>query len=347
MTQRQEQGQEQEQQGREQGQGQGRRDRQRRRWTSELIPDQTGRVFVVTGANSGLGLATTRAVARRGAHVILAVRDEDKGRRAAAGITAEHPDASLEVRRLDLADLDSVRAFAAVVRAAHPRLDVLVNNAGVMAPPRSLSPQGHESQFASNHLGHFALTGLLLDLLTPGIDPVVVTVSSANHRKASLFFDDLTGERHYSPMGYYNQSKLANAVFGHALHRRLAEAGSPVRSVLAHPGYTATGLQTDGPVGRVKLLFGHLLTPSPRTRPRARCHSCTRPRTRAWRAASSSGRTAWRNCAAGRRGWSCPPGPPTPRPAAGCGSSRNGRRACGTCSPPLPDGSLPAHPASA
>ncbi|MGC5399179.1 oxidoreductase [Streptomyces sp. DT20] len=271
MTQRQEQGQEQrqkqEQQGRGQGQergqgqGQGRRNRQRRRWTSELIPDQTGRVFVVTGANSGLGLATTRAVARRGAHVILAVRDEDKGRRAAAGITAEHPDASLEVRRLDLADLDSVRAFAAVVRTAHPRLDVLVNNAGVMAPPRSLSPQGHESQFASNHLGHFALTGLLLDLLTPGIDPVVVTVSSANHRKASLFFDDLTGERHYSPMGYYNQSKLANAVFGHALHRRLGEAGSPVRSVLAHPGYTATGLQTDGPVGPVKLLFGHLLTP--------------------------------------------------------------------------------------
>lgn len=237
--------------------GQGRRTR----WASGQMPDQTGRVFVVTGANSGLGLATTRAVARRGAHVILAVRDEDKGRRAAAAITAEHPGASLEVQRLDLADLDSVRTFAGAVRAIHPRLDVLVNNAGVMAPPRSLSPQGHELQFASNHLGHFALTGLLLDLLTPGTDPVVVTVSSANHRKARLFFDDITGERRYSPMGYYNQSKLANAVFGHVLHRRLSEAGSPVRSVLAHPGYAATGLQTDGPVGMVKLLFGHLLTP--------------------------------------------------------------------------------------
>lgn len=247
-------------QGRQGGQRQGGQGR-RTRWAAEQMPDQTGRVFVVTGANSGLGLATTRAVARRGAHVILAVRDADKGRRAAAAITAEHPGASLEVQHLDLADLESVRTFADVVRAVHPRLDVLVNNAGVMAPPRSLSPQGHELQFASNHLGHFALTGLLLDLLTPGTDPVVVTVSSANHRKARLFFDDITGEHRYSPMGYYNQSKLANAVFGHVLHRRLSEAGSPVRSVLAHPGYTATGLQTDGPVGMVKLLFGHLLTP--------------------------------------------------------------------------------------
>ncbi|MER5275202.1 oxidoreductase [Streptomyces sp. NPDC002809] len=232
-----------------------------RRWTSEQIPDQTGRVFVVTGANSGLGLATTRALARRGGHVILAVRDEDKGRRAVAEITAGQPDARLEVRRLDLADLDSVRDFADRLHADRARLDVLVNNAGVMAPPRSLSPQGHESQFASNHLGHFALTGRLLGLLSAGRDPRVVTVSSANHRKARLFFDDITGERRYSPMGYYNQSKLANAVFGHELHRRLTAVGSPVRSVLAHPGYTATNLQSDGPVALVRVLFGRVLTP--------------------------------------------------------------------------------------
>lgn len=231
------------------------------RWTADQIPDQAERVCVVTGANSGLGLATTRALARKGGHVILAVRDEAKGHRAAAEITAEQPGADLEVRRLDLADLDSVHAFADRLRADHPRLDVLVNNAGVMAPPRSLSAQGHELQLACNHLGHFALTGLLLDLLTDGNDPRVVTVSSANHRLGHLHFDDLSGERAYSPMGFYNQSKFANAVFGRELHRRLTAAGSSVRSVLAHPGYTSTNLQTSAPVGLVKVLFGRILAP--------------------------------------------------------------------------------------
>ncbi|MFG3421262.1 oxidoreductase [Micromonospora sp. NPDC049460] len=233
----------------------------RNRWTAERMPDQTGRIFVVTGANSGLGLATTRALARRGGHVILAVRDEEKGRRAVTQIAAEHPDASLDVRRLDLVDLDSVRAFADQLRADHPRLDVLVNNAGVMAPPRSLSAQGHELQFACNHLGHFALTGLLLDLLTAGHDPRVVTVSSINHRQGRLRFDDLTGEHGYSPMAFYNQSKLANAVFGWELHHRLTAAGSPVRSVLAHPGYTATNLQTSAPVGPWRVVLGRLGNP--------------------------------------------------------------------------------------
>ncbi|WP_370418041.1 oxidoreductase [Streptomyces sp. QH1-20] len=234
---------------------------QHQRWTAEQIPDQTKRVFVVTGANSGLGLATTRALVRQGGHVILAVRDEGKGHRAVAEITADQPGASLEVRHLDLADLDSVRAFAHQLHTDHPRLDVLINNAGVMAPPRTLSAQGHELQFAANHLGHFALTGLLLDLLTVGRDPRVVTVSSTNHRQGRLFFDDLSGERKYSPMAFYNQSKFANAVFGWELHRRLAAAGGPVRSLLAHPGYTATNLQTSGPVGMVKVLFGRILTP--------------------------------------------------------------------------------------
>ncbi|MEU7581430.1 oxidoreductase [Streptomyces sp. NPDC041068] len=230
-------------------------------WTTDQIPDQTDRVFVVTGANSGLGLATTRALARRGGLVILAVRDEEKGRRAVAGITAEQPDARLEVRRIDLADLASVRAFADGVCADHARLDVLINNAGVMAPPRSLSAQGHELQFAANHLGHFALTGLLLDLLSAGLDSRVVTVSSVNHRQGRLFFDDLDGERGYKAMTFYNQSKLANAVFGHELHRRLTEAGSGVRSVLAHPGYTATNLQLNGPIGLWRVVFGRIGNP--------------------------------------------------------------------------------------
>ncbi|MFJ8842402.1 oxidoreductase [Streptomyces cyaneofuscatus] len=230
-------------------------------WTVERIPDQSGRVAVVTGANSGLGLATARALARRGGRVILAVRDEEKGRRAVADITAGQPGAKLEVRRLDLADLDSVRAFSDALHADRPRLDLLVNNAGVMAPPRSSGAQGHELQFAANHLGHFALTGLLLDLLEQGQDPRVTTVTSVNHRKARLDFDNLNGERGYKPMVFYDRSKLANAVFGHELHRRLAAVGSPVRSVLAHPGYTATRLQTSAPTGLVKLLFGRVLLP--------------------------------------------------------------------------------------
>ncbi|KOG13667.1 MULTISPECIES: oxidoreductase [Streptomyces] len=240
----------------------------KQRWTADLIPDQTGRVFVVTGANSGLGLATTRALAGRGAHVVLAVRDEEKGRAAAAGLAADGVEPGLlDVRRLDLADLDSVRAFADRMRAEHPRLDVLVNNAGVMAPPRTLSPQGHELQFAVNHLGHFALTGLLLDLLAAGRDPRVVTVSSINHRQGSLRFDDLAGERGYAPMAFYNQSKFANAVFGRELHRRLVATRSPVRAVLAHPGYTATNLQTKDTGGLARLVLGYVGNPLLAQRP--------------------------------------------------------------------------------
>jgi len=242
----------------------GRRGRQQPGWTADRIPDLGGRIFVVTGANSGLGLATTRELARHGAHVVLAVRDEAKGRAAAEGIAAEVPGARLDVRRVDLADLDSVREFAAKLRAAHPHLDVLVNNAGVMAPPRSVSAQGHELQFAANHLGHFALTGLLLDRLAAGRDPRVVTVSSLQHRKGTLDFaalEDFARTRRYSPMGCYNQSKLANTVFGQELHRRLTAAGSPVRSVVAHPGYTRTNLQNDTPVALIRWIFGRVLGP--------------------------------------------------------------------------------------
>ncbi|GLZ81575.1 short-chain dehydrogenase [Actinorhabdospora filicis] len=226
-------------------------------WTDADIPDLDGRVHLVTGASGGLGLATARALAAHGAHVVLAVRDTAKGARAAAAITAAHPGARLDVEELDLLDPASIRALAARLE----RLDVLVNNAGVMGPPRTLTPEGHEIQFAANHLGHFALTGLLLDRLAAGRDPRVVTVSSTVHRQGRMRFDDLTGERGYTPMGFYNMSKLANAIFGTELHRRLTAAGSPVRSVLAHPGYTRTGLQTRSTTGVWKLLLGGIGNP--------------------------------------------------------------------------------------
>jgi NAD(P)-dependent dehydrogenase (short-subunit alcohol dehydrogenase family) len=224
------------------------------KWSASRIPDQTGRTFVVTGANSGLGLATSRQLARRGAHVIMAVRNEAKGRQAVADLTALQPDARLELRLLDLADLDSVRAFADRIHADGVPVDVLVNNAGVMMPPRTLSPQGHEIQFGINHLGHFALTGLLLGVLQQRDEPRVVTISSVLHRFGRIRFDDLTGARKYSSFGFYTQSKFASTLFGLELDRRLRASGSPLRSVLAHPGYTATNLQSTAPTGLTKLL---------------------------------------------------------------------------------------------
>lgn len=222
------------------------------KWTADSIPDLTGRTIVVTGANSGLGLATTRELARHGAHVVLAVRDETKGRRAVAEISTAQPGARLELRRLDLADLDSVTAFAAGMQDSALQVDVLINNAGVMGPPHTRNRDGQELQFASNHLGHFALTGLLLDQLQTRHDPRVVTVTSDLHRGARINFDDLTGVRTYAPMRFYRQSKFANVVFALELDRRLRAARSPVRSVLAHPGFSATNLQTTGPTGLLR-----------------------------------------------------------------------------------------------
>jgi NAD(P)-dependent dehydrogenase (short-subunit alcohol dehydrogenase family) len=228
-----------------------------RKWSAADIPDQTGRTVIVTGANSGLGLATSEQLAGHGAHVILTARDPARGERAAAGLAARQPGASLEVRRLDLADLDSVRSFVDDLRRDGVAVDVLVNNGGVMATPRRLSAQGHELQFATNHLGHFALTAMLLPVLSGGKDPRVVTVSSSMHRRGRIRFDDLAGSRSYSPVGSYAQSKFANVLFGLELDRRLRAAGSPVRSLLAHPGYAATNLQTSGPTGAFKA-FGRI-----------------------------------------------------------------------------------------
>ena len=219
------------------------------------IGDQSARSFLVTGANSGLGFETARQLAGHGARVLLTARSEAKGREALERIRAEFPNALVEHRLLDLADLDSVRAFSSSVVDAGTSIDVLVNNAGVMFPPRVLTAQGNESQFATNHLGHFALTGLLLDTIRQGADARVVTVSSLEHKGGSIHFADLTGERSYSPRAFYQQSKFANVLFGLELERRLRSADVPVRSILAHPGWTATNLQTSGPTGVVRELM--------------------------------------------------------------------------------------------
>jgi NAD(P)-dependent dehydrogenase (short-subunit alcohol dehydrogenase family) len=203
------------------------------RWSAADLPDLHGRTVVVTGANSGIGLVTARELARVGAHVVLAVRDDERGRAAAATITG-----SSEVRRLDLADLASVRAFA---ESWTGDLDVLVNNAGVMAVPKQVTVDGFELQLATNHLGHFALTNLLL----PAIVDRVVTVSSGAHRMGRIALDDLNWQRRrYHPWAAYGQSKLANLLFTLELERRLTAAGSAVRALAAHPGYAATNLQS-------------------------------------------------------------------------------------------------------
>lgn len=219
------------------------------RWTVDRIPDQTGRTFIVTGANSGLGFETARRLAGCGGRVMLTVRSESKGADAVGRIRTEYPGAIVEYRLLDLSDLTSVRRFAEAVLDDGIPVDTLVNNAGVMMPPRRLTAQGFESQFATNHLGHFALCGMLFETIARGRDPRVVTVSSTMHKRGSINFGDLTGERSYSPTAYYCQSKFANMLFGLELDRRLRAIGSPVRSVLAHPGYSATNLQTSGPTG--------------------------------------------------------------------------------------------------
>ncbi|MFS0701463.1 oxidoreductase [Cellulomonas sp. 179-A 4D5 NHS] len=207
-------------------------------WTADLIPDQTGRVAVVTGATSGLGLVTATELARHGAHVVLAVRRTAAGEEVARRIGGD-----VEVRALDLASLDSVRTFAAELVRDHPRVDLLVNNAGVvLLGPRRTSADGFEMQLATNTLGHFALTGLLLDALTAGRGARVVHLSSITHKTAHLDLDDLQHERDYRAAAAYGRSKLATTVLGLELDRRLRAAGSPVLSVLAHPGMTRTNL---------------------------------------------------------------------------------------------------------
>lgn len=215
-------------------------------FTGNDVTSQSGRIFVVTGANSGIGLEAALALAKAGAHVVMACRDPGRAGEALGRVKAAAPEARVETLALDLASLSSVRAAAAELRGRLPRIDVLVNNAGVMAIPRRTTADGFEMQFGTNHLGHFAWTGLLLDLVEPAKGRVV-TVSSMVHHRGKMAWDDLMGEAAYSKWAAYNQSKLCNLLFMFELDRRLRAAGSRVKSVGCHPGYSATNLQGVGP----------------------------------------------------------------------------------------------------
>jgi NAD(P)-dependent dehydrogenase (short-subunit alcohol dehydrogenase family) len=217
------------------------------KWTVADIPDLSGKVFVITGANSGLGLETSRALAGKGAHVMMACRNPQKAEAAADAIRAGHANASLELSALDLASLTSVRAFAARVLEKHPRIDVLINNAGIMAIPYRKTEDGFEMQFGTNHLGHFALSALVWPALTKADAPRLVNVSSQAHMIGKMNFDDLAAERSYSKWPAYGMSKLANLLFTFELARRASSGESKVVVVAAHPGYAATNLQLVGP----------------------------------------------------------------------------------------------------
>ena len=220
-------------------------------WTPERIPDLSGRNILITGANSGLGLETARLLAGRGAKVVMACRSPEKGEAAMADIRGDHPQADLVLMQLDLADLDSVRDFAGRFRQGFDRLDVLVNNAGLMAPPLQRTKQGFEIQFGTNHLGHFALTGLLLEPLQAAGRSRVVSVSSVGHRMGDMDFANLNAEKRYRRWLFYGRSKLANLMFALELHRRCRRAGLGVESVAVPPGFTATELQRFVPGRRV------------------------------------------------------------------------------------------------
>ncbi len=227
-------------------------------WTHADIPDQTGRVAIITGANSGIGKETARELARRGAQIVLACRSAERAAEAIADIVAELPDAQVEFMRLDLADLEQVAEFAAQVLERFDHIDLLINNAGVMMPPPSKTKQGFELQFGVNHLGHFALTGLLLERITATEGARIVNVSSQAHRQGKMDFDDLDFEaRGYKRMAAYGQSKLANLLFTFELARQLETHGSSVITAAAHPGWTQTNLQKhSGMIRWLNPMFG-------------------------------------------------------------------------------------------
>ncbi|WP_078284331.1 SDR family NAD(P)-dependent oxidoreductase [Mycobacteroides chelonae] len=212
-------------------------------WSTADIPDQTGRVAIITGANTGLGLETARALAAAGAQVVLAVRDLDKGAAAVEEIGKTTPADNLALQRLDLSSLSDIRSAAEQLGDQYPQIDLLINNAGVMYPPKGNTADGFELQFGTNHLGHFALTALLLENLTTVRGSRVVTVSSNGHKfRAAIHFDDLQWERDYSRVGAYAQSKLANLLFTYELQRRLQAAGAETVALAAHPGASGTEL---------------------------------------------------------------------------------------------------------
>ncbi|WNM34780.1 SDR family NAD(P)-dependent oxidoreductase [Streptomyces sp. Li-HN-5-11] len=212
-------------------------------WSADDMPDQHGRVAVVTGANTGLGFEIASALAARGAAVVLAVRDTGKGRQAADRINGLGPDAEVTVQRLDLSSLESVGSAADELRATHPKIDLLINNAGVMYTPRTTTIDGYELQFATNHLGHFAFTGLLLPHMLPVPGSRVVTVSSISHKqRARIDFDDLHAQKSYDRVAAYGRSKLANLLFTYELQRRLAANHADTLAVASHPGVAESDL---------------------------------------------------------------------------------------------------------
>jgi NAD(P)-dependent dehydrogenase (short-subunit alcohol dehydrogenase family) len=227
----------------------GSQDKQTRKWSEADVPDQSGRVVVVTGSNTGIGYHTAALLAFRGAHVVLAVRNLEKGNAALSRIVAASPRADVTLQQLDLGSLDSVRSAADALRTAYPRIDLLINNAGVMWTPKQVTRDGFEMQFGTNHLGHFALTGLIIDRLLGVRGSRVVTVSSLGHRlRASIHFDDLQWEHRYDRIAAYGQSKLANLLFTYELQRRLAaRPDAKTVALAAHPGGSNTELARNLP----------------------------------------------------------------------------------------------------
>ena len=228
-------------------------------WSTSDIPSQAGRVAVVTGTNSGLGFVTARELARAGATVVMTSRDATRGAAAELRVRAAVPGADVRLEALDLASLSSIRSFASRIAASYDGIDLLINNAGVMAIPRATTEDGFEMQFGTNHLGHFALTGQLLPSLLSRTGSRVVTVSSTAHKIGAINFDDLAGEKRYWSWGAYGQSKLANLLFAYELQRRLDAAGVATISVAAHPGYSSTNLQAVGPQQSGNKLMGVLM----------------------------------------------------------------------------------------
>jgi NAD(P)-dependent dehydrogenase (short-subunit alcohol dehydrogenase family) len=250
------------------------------KWTASDVPDQSGRVAIVTGSNTGLGYETAKVLAARGARVVLAVRNVDKGESAAAKIVGSSPRADVTVQPLDLGSLQSVRTAAEELKAAYPRIDLLINNGGVMYPPKQTTKDGFELQFGTNHLGHFALTGLLLDHLLPVEGSRVVAVASMAHNiRAGIRFDDLQWERSYNRVSAYGQSKLANLMFAYDLQRRLAAKGAPTIAVAAHPGISNTELMRHIPGGSLPILIkaAGLVTNSPAVGALATLRAATAP----------------------------------------------------------------------
>lgn len=233
------------------------------KWTQTDIPDLTGKVVVITGANSGLGLESTKAIANKGATVVMACRNHSKAEEAKANVLKTVPNAKLDVMQLDNASLESVRAFADIFKAKYDRLDILMNNAGVMAIPRSETKDGFEMQLGVNHLGHFALTGLLLDVITSTPNSRIHTTSSSANYSGTINFDDLMLKNDYGRWKSYGQSKLANVFFANELNNRLSEAGHDTISNTSHPGLVMTNLQansldkSDTPFGE-RILYGLL-----------------------------------------------------------------------------------------